>query len=175
MKDLIGTNGRPTATLIGQQHHLVGKWPMANRYIVLWAMLQYHHSYVTGSAKTRHNGAFSNSLLLNIYYLLSQVYALAKFQPCMPTTFGVTALQSRNNRKIDLYSKYWENKLQALTKMAATYKRNSVQSCNLHRHVCHELGNPLLGKFFLLSPFFTTYRDEISEERPIAYDHFNMT
>ena len=36
-------------------------------------------------------GAFLNS---NIYNLLSQVYALAKFQPCMPTTFRVTALQS---------------------------------------------------------------------------------
>ena len=44
---------------------------------------------------------FSNSLLLNIYNLLSQVYALATFQPHMATTFGVTALQSSNNGKID--------------------------------------------------------------------------
>ena len=43
---------------------------------------------------------FSSSLLLlSIYNLLSQVYALAKFQPHMTTTFGVTALQSSNNRK----------------------------------------------------------------------------
>ena len=90
---------------------------------------------------------FSNSLLLNIYNLLGQVYALAKFHPCMPTTFGVTTLQSSNNRKIDLYSKYWENILQAITKMAVTYKRNAVQSCNLHHHVRHEYGSPLLGKF----------------------------
>jgi len=34
-KQLIGTNGRPLAELIGQQHQLVGKWPMADRYIVL--------------------------------------------------------------------------------------------------------------------------------------------
>ena len=42
---------------------------------------------------------FLNSVLLNIYNLLSQVYALAKFQPHMATTFGVTALQSSNNKK----------------------------------------------------------------------------
>ena len=63
---------------------------------------------------------FSNSLLLNMYNPLSQMYALAKFQPHMATTFEVTALQSSNNRKIDLYSKYWENKLHAFTKTALT-------------------------------------------------------
>ena len=40
----------------------------------------------------------------------------------MPITLGVTALQGRNNRKIDLYSKYRENKLQALTKTVVTYR-----------------------------------------------------
>ena len=85
-------------------------------------------SYVTGSAKTRHNSAFFEFLLLNIYNLHSQVCLLAKFQPHMPITFGVTALQSSNNRKIDLYSKYRENKLQALTKMVVTYKRIDVLS-----------------------------------------------
>jgi len=33
---LIGTNGRLLAESIGQQNHFVGKWPMADRYIVLW-------------------------------------------------------------------------------------------------------------------------------------------
>ena len=78
------------------------------------------------------------ALLLNIYNLLSRVYALAKFQPCMPTTFGITALQSSSNRKINLYSKYWESKLQVLTKMTVTYKRNALQSCNLYHRVRHE-------------------------------------
>ena len=73
---------------------------------------------------------FSNPLLLSIYNLLSRVYALAKFQPCLPTTFQVTALQSSSNRKIDLYSKYWENMLQLLTKTIVTCKRNTVQNCN---------------------------------------------
>ena len=45
---------------------------------------------------------FSSSCLLNTYILLSQVYPLAMFQPHMPITVGVTALQSSNNRKIDL-------------------------------------------------------------------------
>ena len=58
----------------------------------------------------------SISCLLNIYDLLSQVYPLAKCQPHMPITSAVTALQSSNNRKINLYSKHRENKLQALTK-----------------------------------------------------------
>ena len=35
VKNLIGTNGRTMAALIGQQHHLVRKRPMADRYIVL--------------------------------------------------------------------------------------------------------------------------------------------
>ena len=55
---------------------------------------------VTGSMKTQHNRAFFKFLLLNIYNLLSQVYPLATFQLYMLITFGVTALQSSNNRKI---------------------------------------------------------------------------
>ena len=51
---------------------------------------------------------FSNSLLLNNYNLLSQVCALAKFQPCMATTHGVTALQSSNNRR-SIYTASIEN------------------------------------------------------------------
>ena len=35
MKNMIGRNGLPMTDLIGQQHSLVGKWPMADRYIVL--------------------------------------------------------------------------------------------------------------------------------------------
>ena len=52
---------------------------------------------------------FSNSCLLNIYNLPSQVYPLAKFQPHMPITLGGTALQSSDNRIINLYSKCREN------------------------------------------------------------------
>ena len=40
---------------------------------------------MTGSAKTRHNGAFFKFFIVNIYNLLSQVCALAKFQPRMAT------------------------------------------------------------------------------------------
>ena len=108
------------------------------RRLPTWFCNVGYHTIVTESVKTRHNGAFSNSLLLNIYNLLSRMHAQAKFQPCMPTTFGVTALQSSSNRKIDLYSKYWENKLQVLTKTTVTYKCNAVQSCNFHHHVRHE-------------------------------------
>ena len=61
---------------------------------------------VTGAVKTQQMVHFSISLLLDIYNLLSQVYVLAKVKPFMPTAFEVTALQSSDNRKIDLYSKH---------------------------------------------------------------------
>jgi len=81
---------------------------------------------------------FSNSSLLNIYNLPSQMYSQAKFQPDMPIIFGVMALQRGNNKKIYLYSKHWENKLQALTKTDVTYEWNITGSCNLHHRVYHE-------------------------------------
>ena len=67
-------------------------------------------------------GHFSNSSLINNHNLLSQMYALAKFQPDMLITFRVMALQSSNSKMIDLHRKHWENTLQALTKMLETYK-----------------------------------------------------
>ena len=105
------------------------------------------------------------------------MYPLAKFQPHMPITLGViiTALQSSSNRKIDLYSKYRENKLQAPTKMVVTYHRNEVRSYSFHHRVRHEQGNQLLGKFFPYSPFFTGYKGKKCEEKSITYHHFDMT
>ena len=47
------------------------------------------HTNVTRSVKTQN---FSNSCLLNIYDLLSQMYSLPKFQLHMAICFGVTAL-----------------------------------------------------------------------------------
>ena len=49
------------------------------------------------------------------------MYVLAKFHLRILKAFGVTALQSSSNREIDLYSKYEENKLQALPKTDVTY------------------------------------------------------
>ena len=56
------------------------------------------------------------------------MYVLTKFQPYIPENFEFTALQSSGNRKIDLYTKYRENKLQALTKMDVTYKWSKVKA-----------------------------------------------
>ena len=84
--------------------------------------------YVTRSAKTRHNRAFSNSILLQFYNLTTQMYMLAKFQLRILKAFEVTALQSNSNRKVDLYSKYRENKLQALTKTNVTYEWSDTQA-----------------------------------------------
>ena len=59
------------------------------------------------------------------------MHALAKFQPDMPITYQVMALQSTNSKMIDLYGKHWENKLQALTKMLITYEWNVTYSVEL--------------------------------------------
>ena len=91
---------------------------------------------VTGSAKTRHNRAFFNFLFIK--YLHSQVYSLARSQLRMPITLRVTALWNSSNRKINLYARYWENKLQALTKTMITYEQKDVLSYNLHHRVRHE-------------------------------------
>ena len=64
----------------------------------------------------------------------------------MRIKFGVT---SSNNRKINLYRKHREIKLQALTKMVATYLCKDIQSYNMQYHVCHGEGNSLLGRFLL--------------------------
>ena len=58
------------------------------------------------------------------------MYVLVKFQLYILKTSEVTALQSSSNRKINLYSKYRENKLQAFTKMDVTYKWSDVQTQN---------------------------------------------
>ena len=91
------------------------------------------------------------------------MYAVVKFQLHMLRSFGVIALLNSNDRKIDLY-KYKENKLQVLTKTVVINERNAIQSRDLHYRVCHEQRNPLLGKFFLLLPSFTTNKDEINED-----------
>jgi len=46
---------------------------------------------------------FSNSRLLHFLYLDSQRNGPSKFQLWKPKTFEATALQSGDNRKIDLY------------------------------------------------------------------------
>ena len=56
------------------------------------------------------------------------MYVLAKFQLHILKAFKITTLQSSSNRKIDLYSKYRENKLQVLTKTDVTYEWSDVQA-----------------------------------------------
>ena len=100
---------------------------------------------------------------------------LAKFQLHILKAFEVTALQSNSNRKIDLYSKHRENKLQALTKTDVTYKWSEVGTRILHHHIRHELRNRLLGKLFVVLSCITTKKVEIHEETSIANDRFNVT
>ena len=103
------------------------------------------------------------------------MYQLIKFQLHILKAFEVTALQSSSNRKIDLYSKYRENKLQALTKMDVTYEWSEAQTRNLHHRVCHKLRNGLLGKLLPLLLCITTNKVEIHEETLIASNCFDVT
>ena len=52
-------------------------------------------------------------------------------QPFVVSSFGIISLDSRKSKKIDLYSDYTENKLQALTFAAITSVCISVQHWNL--------------------------------------------
>ena len=54
------------------------------------------------------------------------MYVLAKFQLQILKAFEITALRSSSNRKIDLYSKHRENKLQVLPKTDVTYEWSEV-------------------------------------------------
>ena len=103
------------------------------------------------------------------------MYVLAKCQLYILKAFEVTALQSNSNRKIDLYSKHRENKLQALPKVKVTYKWSEVGTRILYHHVRHELRNGSLGKLFLLLPCITTNKVKIHEETSIVNDLFDVT
>ena len=131
--------------------------------------------YVTGFAKTRHNSAFSNSILFHFYNVHTQVYLLTKFQLRILKVLEVTALQSSSNRNIDLYSVHREKKLQALTKTDVLYEWSKAQTQNLHQCTYHELKNELLGKLFLLLFFITTNKVEIHKETLIANNCFDFT
>ena len=84
---------------------------------------------------------FSNSILLYFYNLHTQLYMLAKFQLRILKASEVTALQSSNNRKIDLWSKHRENELYMLPKVDVTYEWSEVGTQILHHHICHEVRN----------------------------------
>jgi len=118
---------------------------------------------------------FSNSILLHFYNLHTQMCVPSKFQFRTLKAFEVTVLHSSSNRKIDLYSKYRENKLQALTKTDVFYECSEVRTQNLHYRVCHELRNGLLGKLFLLLSFITANKVEIHEETLIVNNRFDVT
>ena len=102
------------------------------------------------------------------------MYVLAKFQLHILKSFEVTALQSSSNRKIDLCSKYRENKLQVLSKTDITYKWSKARTKILHHRVCHELRNGLLDKLFLLLSIITTNKVEIHEVTLIVNNRFDV-
>ena len=93
------------------------------------------------------------------------MHVLVKFQLHILKAFEVIALQSNSNRKIDLYSKHRENKLQVLPKTDVTYKWSEVKTRILHHHIRHELRNGSLGKLFLLLSCITTKSKSMKKHR----------
>ena len=129
--------------------------------------------FVTEPAKTRHNSIFFQTpFLLNFYNLHIQACVLAKFQ--LHILCKITALKCSSYRKINLYSKHGENKLQELTKTYVTYEWSAVQTQNLHHCVHCELRNGLLSKLFLLLPCIATKQVEIHEETLISNNCFDI-
>ena len=59
----------------------------------------------------------------------------------MVSSFGITMLESRKRKEIDLYSDYTKNKLQVLTLAAITSVWISLQSWNLTYSVHHGLAD----------------------------------
>ena len=73
-----------------------------------------------------------------------------KFQTSVVSSFGITALESRKNKEINLYSDYTKNKLQALAFVAITSVWISLQSWNLAYNVHHGLADQLRYSFSLV-------------------------
>ena len=73
-----------------------------------------------------------------------------KFQPSVVSSFGITALESRKNKEINLYSDYTKNKLQALAFVAITSVWISLKSWNLACNVHHGLADQLRYSFSLV-------------------------
>ena len=59
----------------------------------------------------------------------------------MVSSFGITVLDSRKSKMIDLYSNYTKNKLQALTFTAITSIWISLQGLDLAYNVRHGLAD----------------------------------
>ena len=66
---------------------------------------------------------------------------LPKFQSIMVSSFGITTLDSRKSKEINLYSDYAKNKLQTLTFTAITSVWISPQSWDLAYNVHHGLAH----------------------------------
>ena len=62
---------------------------------------------------------------------------VSKFHISVVCSFEITAIESRKNKEIDLYSDYTKNKLQALAFAAITSIWISLQSWNLAYNVHH--------------------------------------
>ena len=59
------------------------------------------------------------------------------------SSLGITALDSRKSKILDLYSDHTENKLQALTFATITFVCSSLQCFNLAKNVHHGVVNQL--------------------------------
>ena len=96
---------------------------------------------MTISAKTHLVCTSSEFFLISQHYLYCPRNGSPKFQPSVVSSFGITALESRKNKEINLYRDYTKNKLQALAFAAITSVWFSLHSRNLAYNVHHGLAD----------------------------------
>ena len=96
------------------------------------------------------------------------IVPLPKFQPFVVSSFGITSLESRKNKEIDLYSDYTKNKLQALAFAAMTSIWISLQSWNLAYNVHHGLADQPRYGFCLAVTCAYAYEGGFVEEMAIV-------
>ena len=98
------------------------------------------HLYVTVSAKPD-LFAQLNIFLFTHCYLQCRRNGSPKFQPSVVCSFEISALESRKNKEINLYSDYTKNILQALAFVIISSVWISLQSWNLAYNVHHGLAD----------------------------------
>ena len=100
---------------------------------------KYICDHLSENPSSLHNLRFF--ILISQHHLRCPRNGSPTFQPSVVSSFGITILQSRKNKEIDLYSDYTKNKLQALAFTAITSVWISLKSWNLAYNVHYELAD----------------------------------
>ena len=120
---------------------------------------------MTISVKTHLVRTTSDFFLISQHYLHCPRNGSPKFQSSVVSSFGITAIESRKNKEIDLYSDYTKNKLQALAFAITTSVWISLQSWNLAYNVHHGLADQPRYSFSLAVTCAQAYEGGFVEKK----------